>query len=673
LALGASRAEASPLLEALGGFGDSGGQQARHAATGPSAAYFNPALLPDAPAGLTLGVGVLGLRLAVTLEGRGDGRYDVPAGLENASHADGTRFDHYGIATRTLQLGRASTPGQSATAARPRQAAGSGVQTQSYEAVGLVVHALQDRIAVGLYGLIPNGEFMQLRSFYADEREQFSSNSLHPELYGDRLSAPSFAFGLGWRLHDRFSIGAGTGVSLRASSVAPAYVPDAARLDSLVLNVDVGVEASLAPHAGFEWRPHDRWRITGTVHASRSLDVRANVQYLLATGVEQTSSLRLVYDWMPWQAGLGTSWDVVQRSDSTLTLAASGVYGRWSQYVDRHGERPAPELGWYDTVTGALGARLTMGAWRFGLDLRYQPTGVPLQRGRSSYVDNDRIGASHTLAVAVPIGDSRLELGLQLQGSWMLSRFASKRATPTFPDGVNRTPALVKDEVPDDAQLGLRPAEGAAGLHQQPRFPRLLQRGLARGRRAVCGGDAMTLRSWCSSLLIVACRLGGPEGDPSALTDAPGTPLEAPTNADVTGVNGAPASEPPSDSVEVDRIDEDGRPDDIQTGSASADASAPPPSESCAPPPGLLCDPVANTGCLPLMQCIADPSGGVETAHCVFAGVPLGTACTRDALSTTCPPGQACILGQCREYCYCDADCEAGECGNQATFGLCTP
>ena len=83
-----------------------------------------------------------------------------------------------------------------------------------------------------------------------------------------------------------------------------------------------------------------------------------------------------------------------------------------------------------------------------------------------------RFEASHTLAVAIPIGDSRLELGLQVQGSWMLSRFASKRETPTFADGVNRTPALVKDELPDDAQLGLRPAAGAAGLQtNNPGFP----------------------------------------------------------------------------------------------------------------------------------------------------------------------------------------------------------
>jgi long-chain fatty acid transport protein len=478
----AASAEASPLIEAMGGFGDAGGQQARNLASGASAAYFNPALLGEAPAGITLGAAVLGLRIGVALAGRADGRYDLPAGLANATRADGSRLDHYPIPTETLQLGREESPSQSATTARPRQGAGSGTQTLSYEAIGLVVHALEERLAVGVYGLIPNGDFIKLRSFYPDEREQFTTNSLHAELYGDRLSALSFGFGVAYRFHERFSLGVGTGINLRANALAPAYVADAAQLDSLLLNVDVKVKAGLAPHAGFAWRPLDRWRVTGTVHAQRQLEIGADVRFLLSTGLEQTTALRLLYDWMPWQVGLGTSVDVLSHEDTTLTLAASTLYGRWSQYVDRHGERPAPQFGWYDTFTNALGARLATGAWTLGVDVEYKPTPVPLQRGRSNYVDNDRIGASHTLEYAIPIGHSQLKLGAQLSGFWMLDRFARKLTTPTFADGINRTPALVKDELPDDAQIGLGPAPGAAGLQtNNPGWPGFSSKGWLAG------------------------------------------------------------------------------------------------------------------------------------------------------------------------------------------------
>jgi long-chain fatty acid transport protein len=468
-------AHASPLLEMMAGFGDGGGQQARNLATGASAAYFNPALLVDAPTGLTFGVAVLGARIGVQLQGRGDGRYDVPTGTENAAHADGTRFDHYPAATEILQVGREESPSQSPTAARPRQTQGSGKQTLSYGAVGVVGHFFDDRLAVGFFGLIPLKDFMTMRSFYVDEREQFTSNSLHPEMYGDRLTSLAFGVGLGYRFTKRFSLGAGTAFSIRADADARAYVADASQLDSLLLNIDVKIHAAIAPHFGFAWRPLDRFRITGTVHTPQEMLVDTDVQFLLATGLEQTSSLKLLNDWMPWQVGLGTSIDVVQRKDSVFSLAGSAVFGRWSQYKDRHAETP---LDWHDTVTGALGTRLTTSSWSFGFDAQYKPTPVPLQRGRSNYVDNNRLGAVASLEYAHPIGNTKLRIGAQLQGFLLVERFQLKSPTPTTTDGVNRDPTLVKDELPDDAQLGPKPFEGAAGLQtNNPGWPGFASKG----------------------------------------------------------------------------------------------------------------------------------------------------------------------------------------------------
>ena len=61
----------------------------------------------------------------------------------------------------------------------------------------------EQRLALGLHGLIPNGEFTKLRAFYNDEREQYFSNSLHPELYSDRMTALSLAFARRRRAHAR--------------------------------------------------------------------------------------------------------------------------------------------------------------------------------------------------------------------------------------------------------------------------------------------------------------------------------------------------------------------------------------------------------------------------------------------------------------------------------------
>jgi long-chain fatty acid transport protein len=476
--LSSSSAHASPLLELMGDFGGTGGQQARNTASGASAAYFNPALLSDVPTGLTLGVVVLGSRIGVALQGRGEGEYDVPEGLENAAHADGTRFDNYPIATETLQHGREETPSRSATAARPRQAAGTGKQNATYVAIGVVAHFFEQRLSIGFCGLIPMGDFTQLRSFYVDEREQYTSNSLHPELYGDRLYAISFGFGMAYRFTKRFSLGLGSGITIHAGSASPAYVADAGKLDGLVLNVDVKVKAGLAPYGGFAYRPFDRWQITGSFHAPQEVAVDNEIKFLLGTGVEQTSSLKLLFDWMPWQVGLGTSLDLIQRKHSLLSVAGSALYARWSQYVDRHGEQPVPEFAWYDTVTGAVGVRGAHRAWSTGVDFQYKPTPVPLQQGRSNYVDNDRLGLSASLEYTIPFRDTKLKLGTQLQGFWLLNRFVRKLTPPTFADGANRTPALVSDEFPDDARIGTRAAEGAEGLQtNNPGWPGFSSKG----------------------------------------------------------------------------------------------------------------------------------------------------------------------------------------------------
>ncbi|MFT3922193.1 MAG: hypothetical protein QM778_06635 [Myxococcales bacterium] len=463
---------ASPLLELGGSIGDQGGQQGRTLANGASAAYFNPALLGDGSTGVSLGVLILHSAIDVQVAARGDPRADVPNDFENAAHADGTRFDGYPLGTDILEHGREESSIHSATSARPRQAAGTGKGTQSYEAIGIVAQFFERRLSIGLYGLIPNQPFLRMRSFYVDEREQYLSNSLHPELYGDRTSPLAMSTGIGYRFNKAFSLGLGSSFVVRAAATTPVFVADAARLQDLVLNVDAQGNVGFAPHGGFAWNPLPRWRITGTLHAPQRQQVDAHVRFLLASGLEQTSSMHFVFDWMPWQASLGTSVDVLQQASRTLTLSASALFGRWSRYVDRHGERPLPGLAWQDTITPAVGLRGTFHDLRVGLDLQYKPTPVPLQFGRSNYVDNDRVGTNLNLDYAFRVLDTTLRLGVSLQSFWLLHRSVRKLTPPSFADGRDRTPSLVKDEVPDDAQLSGVPIAGAAGLQtNNPGWP----------------------------------------------------------------------------------------------------------------------------------------------------------------------------------------------------------
>lgn len=468
----ASVVRASPLFEQAGDFGGLGGQAGRAESTGASAAYFNPALLDRVAAGLTVGVLVLHSEIGARVGERGGTQYDVPQGLANASRADGTRLDSYPIATDALRDGVAASALKPALPARPRQRAGSGHRTYSYEAVGLVGKLFQDRLTLGFYALLPNSDFMQLRSFYADEREQYFSNSLHPELYGDRLTALSVALAAGVRVTRSLALGIGATVGFRAGADAPAFVADASRLQDILLDIDVGVSVAVSPHVGVSYRPLERLRFTGTLHAPQKVEIDVGFRFLLATGLEQGSSLKFVQDYQPWQASFGADWDVVAAPSGTWSLGAGLLYGRWSRYIDRHGVRPAAPYAFRDTLTGTGGLRYVGERFSLSTDVQYKPTPVPPQTGRTNYLDNDRAGLSFSVEYRWTWLETPLRVAGQLQAQRMLPRAQRKRPTPSSASGNNSDPFLVRDEVPNDAEIAVEPLPGREGLQtNNPGWP----------------------------------------------------------------------------------------------------------------------------------------------------------------------------------------------------------
>jgi hypothetical protein len=202
------------------------------------------------------------------------------------------------------------------------------------------------------------------------------------------------------------------------------------------------------------------------------VELGVDFSFLLATGLQQGSSFTLLYDYMPWQLGAGAAYDVVQSPDDTVTLAATGVYGKWSDYLDRHGEAPVAAYGWYDTITPTVGVRYVHHETRAFFDAQYKPTPVPLQSGRSNYVDNDRLGAGAGVDHAFSWLHTAMRVGLQAQAYWLIPRHQSKLPTPLEADGLNHYPALVADEVPDEAQLAGMALAGTQGLQtNNPGWP----------------------------------------------------------------------------------------------------------------------------------------------------------------------------------------------------------
>jgi hypothetical protein len=303
------------------------------------------------------------------------------------------------------------------------------------------------------------------QAFYVDEREALFSNSLHPELYGDRLTAVSLVAGLGLKIIPSLSIGVGVSVGLSSAATSADYVQNASDYSTLLLNNGVTTTINVSPIAGFAYQPAQWFRLAGAVHAPESFDIDTNVTATVPGGTESGTTQQSVFDWMPWSASLGVEAKLLRHGPYTMSVVASGAYSWWSAYRDRQGNRPSyygPGLGWSDTFSGALGTRHTFGNFRGFVDFRYVPSPVPEQTGRSNYVDNDRVGAALGADIAWQIGPVMIRPGAQMFVDRLLQRQNTK------------DDSKIVDELPDGSIFGSTqtPVPGSKGLQtNNPGWP----------------------------------------------------------------------------------------------------------------------------------------------------------------------------------------------------------
>ena len=200
------------------------------------------------------------------------------------------------------------------------------------------------------------------------------------------------------------------------------------------INPNVRISTLFVPHAGLSWQVTSALRIQATAHLAGGHKVRgrSSVQLWSYPYPEGENSIdqdfSMVYRYQPLRVGLSARWS------------------QWSTYQDRQGESPVD--AWADTIELAAGSGVNIGPSRFGLDLRYTPTPVPDQVGRSSYVDNDRVGLGLSWSRALGTGDAGEEkgwtLGLQGQAHALLARETRKLEGADNP---------VIDEFPDAADV----------------------------------------------------------------------------------------------------------------------------------------------------------------------------------------------------------------------------
>ena len=474
--LGLSRAaNASPLLETVGAPTSGGGFVARYARPGATSAYFNPALLPRAAPGLTAGAFVLSDQISISI-GQRSSAWDSTVGLDasGAFLGDGqltpvfpppvpTEWLEYGC-----QVDCSSRRVENPTQPRPKQGAGSSGDTSGFAVLGLVQPLSGDRLVFGLSVITPIGDVTRATSFYSDEREQYFSNSLHPELYSDRLQTSALAFALAARLTEELSAGVSVTLNLASGANASTFVPDAARFDELRMSNDVRASASLAPHLGVAWQASDTLGLAAALHTVQQFRIDTAFSSLLADGSEQNATQSFTHAYLPWRIGLGGDLTVMKTQEQRLSVTGGVDYAAWSGYVDRHSERPLRGFEWSDTLSPSLGAAWESGKTSAFLDATFAPSPVPAQRGRTSYVDNDRLGFAAGAHWRFSALGAELRAGPTLQVQRLLSRAQLKTVAPGSGNA-----SLVVDEVPDTAVTSSgAPVANRAGLQtNNPGFP----------------------------------------------------------------------------------------------------------------------------------------------------------------------------------------------------------
>jgi long-chain fatty acid transport protein len=451
-------ASASPLIETMGSVGGNAGAQGVVAGPGAASTYFNPALLVDAPDDVEIGFGLISEQLGVTLEGRLPGA-DVPLVVgDRGVVSNGQPLPADVVPTQWLKQGSSN-----GFAARPRQAQGSSGQTRTYLTLGLVRDLIPDRLTFGLYAVLPISNFTTAQAFYPDEREALFTNSLHPELYGDRLTAVSIVLGAAFKLLPTLSAGAALSVGLANTAASNDYVQSASDYSTLLLENKITTSVNFAPTVGLAWKPAPWLRLGGTVHAPESFTVGTTVDAALPAGTESGTTQQNVFDWMPWSVAVGAEVEVVRRGAYAMSVVGSLDYALWSSYQDRVGQNPnvyGPDMAFHDTMSGAIGVRHTYKNARAFVDMRYVPSPVPTQVARSNYVDNDRVGIGFGGDVLLAL--MKLRPGFQV--------FADRFVPRTNQKDDSR----IIDEVPDGSTLSATgaPVAGSQGLQtNNPGWP----------------------------------------------------------------------------------------------------------------------------------------------------------------------------------------------------------
>ena len=445
---------ASTVTETLGATSTVNPFSARMFAGGAEATYFNPALLPKTKRSFTLNFFYSYRNLDITLFDRPDSLNIIGSVTENSGiyGADQVNNEKY-----ETNLPYKTRP----TADLDERGNDSSKEGNLYGAVGLVLPIWKDYIALGLYGMLPIGSMMKEQSFFADEREANFSNSLHYELYDDRMTSFNISLALAGGYKWVYA-GVGLNITAEANVQAPIFTPDAGKNENKI-GTFAEIKPKLVPHFGLIIRPWGPIQLGFTAHlpAKTDIDVDTKITFWYIDRDKEAeinrNRVHVAYAFRP--LALSPSIAIVDykfKNDLELSVGFTAIWRQWSKYKNRYNESPeynvywdssivekdengniakvggwaseyVDKYKWKDAWEFTLGTNFKYHAIKTGLDLGYFMSPVPKQDGRTNYVDNDRLSIAAGFSYTWDLPENmQLELGGNFQAHIMLERTTKK-------------------------------------------------------------------------------------------------------------------------------------------------------------------------------------------------------------------------------------------------------
>ncbi len=443
---------------------------------------LNPALMSFCGGGVWLSFSATPSWMNIDLKKR-PGGYDVSDSIYQ-SHPSGWALDRP-VPTSMLSQQRRDT---------------RGTETSYLLSIVAVDSFFHENLKIGLGLTIPLPGLVNVKTWYNDEREQFFSNKLHFERFGEFDSSMTVYPGISFAPLDWLSFGFTLQIDLMLDLESRLFLTESTAWEYSYLNTGGEVRPLFRPIGGVAFRTPIGLNF-GVVYRHESyVDVNVDIDLRVWNGErldEETGQVqaqfkqshRNVLGYKPKELAFGVSYSI-----KFFTVEVTPTWEMWSDYLDRHGnfwthptadpEIDITEKGWdsdwkdptYDdviSVRGGVEFRVSdHAALRAGAG--YYPSPMPKLTGRYNYVDNDMTMYSLGAGFRFPILDRVVTADLAAQ-LWHMHSLEVKKTNIVQENG-----GMI-DEVPDTVTDydGIPLEEGQGLQTNNPGFPGYKLGGLA--------------------------------------------------------------------------------------------------------------------------------------------------------------------------------------------------